>query len=400
MRSADIAVHAAVSRRDPLTAVVAVGLCTFLGILPSNIIPFQIGVLIDSCGLSELQASFIGTSEIAAVAVTAISVSPFVHRVSHSKCAIAGICLAAAAQVISMLVSTFTLLLICRLLAGVGLGFVYAAATSAGAAAINPDRVYGVAQGMALALAAPLYALMGIVGAHGDQFAYFLVCAIMILAVLPACQWLDSDAARADALSGAQGYPLRSGMVLGLITVLFNLGLSPIWAFVERVGVNLHLSKDRVGLLLSVAGVAGVAGSLTASWVGSRVARKPVLILAFILAAASGASTMSGLSIPLWGIGAFVYVYTFSFIYPYLLAVGADLDSSGRLNTALVGMGMIANSFGPLIGGVLATERSYARVGVFCVALCVAVLVLLLFSGHMLRPRARSDEGEITRVSA
>jgi predicted MFS family arabinose efflux permease len=253
---------------------------------------------------------------------------------------------------------------------------------------------------MALALAAPLYALMGIVGAHGGQFAYFLVCAIMILAVLPACQWLDSDAARADALSGAQGYPLRSGMVLGLITVLFNLGLSPIWAFVERVGVNLHLSKDRVGLLLSVAGVAGVAGSLTASWVGSRVARKPVLILAFILAAASGASTMSGLSIPLWGIGAFVYVYTFSFIYPYLLAVGADLDSSGRLNTALVGMGMIANSFGPLIGGVLATERSYARVGVFCVALCVAVLVLLLFSGHMLRPRARSDEGEITRVSA
>ena len=387
------------SRRDPLTAVVAVGLCTFLGILPSNIIPFQIGVLVDACGLSELQASFIGTSEIAAVAVTAILVSPFVHRVSHSKCAIAGICVAAAAQVISMLVSSFAPLLICRLLAGVGLGLVYAAATSAGAAAINPDRMYGVAQGMALALAAPLYALMGIVGARGGQFAYFLVCTILILAVFPACRWLDFDGALALPQSGPRGFTLRSGMVLGLITVLFNLGLSPIWAFVERVGVNLHLGKDRVGLLLSIAGAAGVAGSLTASRVGSRVARRPVLILAFIFAAASGASTMSGLSVPLWGIGAFVYVYTFSFIYPYLLAVGADLDSSGRLNTALVGMGMIANSFGPLIGGILATEGSYARVGVFCTALCLSVIVLLMFSGQLLRPRARSDEGDLAHVS-
>ena len=76
----------------------AVGFGSLMGVLVANSIPFLIGGLIDGLGFTEIQGGVIGSVEMAALAITAIAVTPLLARVSRMKVALAGGAVAAIAE--------------------------------------------------------------------------------------------------------------------------------------------------------------------------------------------------------------------------------------------------------------------------------------------------------------
>lgn len=373
-----------IMEKDSWTLIAAVGLGTFLGILPNNIIPFQIGVVIESLGFSEIESGILGTIEIATIALTTMLLFAVVARVSRVKMAYIGVLIAAISQCSCAYISDFNLLALMRITTGLGLGLVYAAVTSAAASANSPDRIYGIATAITLGLAVPLYPLMGAVGEWWGHYGFFWAAGIIVVVTMPSFKWLKYSPVKSPDSLVAKPSHKYSAVMLSIIVVLFNLGLSPVWAFIERVGSQLGLRGDEIGLLLSLEGISGMLGAITASWCANRHGRKFPLILAFILCAISSTMAMSGWGVITYVLGAIIYGYIFTFVYPFLLAIGATIDPSGRLCTGLVGLGAIIFAMGPTIGGFLASIGSYQLIGSFSTVVCTVVIFLLFYNGQRL----------------
>ena len=191
--------------RDPWNLILAVAAATMVGLLPGTVTGFLVGGLIDSLGLSEVQAGALVTLEICAVAVTAMLVAPFMTRLSAVRMAQAGVLLALAMQFASILLDSFWMLVPARLATGVGEGLALAGATATVAAALNPDRVYGYSLAGFMALSVVLIPVLaetlGQLGLDGG-FGLLGVLYLLLLAPLPTLSRVSPKSMPVGAATG------------------------------------------------------------------------------------------------------------------------------------------------------------------------------------------------------
>ena len=127
--------------------IVATCTANTLAFIIPNTSPFVIGGLIVGLSLNEASAGFILTTELLAMGIAALCVAPFMAILSRRWLAIGATILIAASNAfaVSDLAANITILIIVRVVAGVGAGMVLATANAAIAAASSPARLYGFA---------------------------------------------------------------------------------------------------------------------------------------------------------------------------------------------------------------------------------------------------------------
>ena len=371
--------------RDSWTVIAAVAVGMTIGFVPSSLTPFLVGGVIDSLELSEIQAGVLGSCEMTAVALTAMLMAPFMARLSRVRVGLWGALLAGSAQLGSALLDSFMPLVATRLAAGIGSGLVLAATTAAAAAARNPDRLYGYATaGYMAAISLMTPAAASIIDVHGIAGGYVALGGLYLLG-LPALGWLGR-AARALELRDVAAAPLPRGRLLLMIGLVAMLGLSsgPIWAFMERVGVQLGIAAHRIGVITSIGLLSGLATALVTGAIGPRWGRTRPLALAF---------TLLGLTSLGFGIvsseasylGVIVlFLVAFLFLQVFLFATVSAFDPTGRAGPAVAGGFNLALGPGPALGGVLVSTGSYSAPGWFAFGACLLGVLLVVGLGQFM----------------
>jgi hypothetical protein len=173
--------------------------------------------------------------------------------------------------------------------------------------------------------------------------------AVLIVLLLPMSPWL----ARSTVLSAqvrTRNALLDTAALSALGAVLtFYLAIGGVWTYVERIGLQDGLPAPVVASDLAIASLFGIAGCLTAVWLKAHIGRAAPLCVGYgILLAATW--MLSRPATPFaFATSTFAFLYAWTFSLPFLLAVVASLDRTGRLSVLInlmIGAGL---GFGPVI---------------------------------------------------
>jgi len=369
--------------RDPRSLIAAVSVGNSIGVMPGSIAAFWVGGLMDSRGFSEVAAGAISTAEIVAVAITSVLVAPFMPRLPIRGVAIGGVLLASGAQFGSTLIESPWLLGAVRLLAGVGAGLALAAGNTSGAAAKDPDRLYGYAISILLVfVAVTSYGLAAVMAQAGVEGGFVMIGALYLLGLTFLRGLRPAPGATASAVGGA--LPRRELVLLIGTIVLVGFATGPTWSFMERVGVRMGLELERVGFFYLIATCVGILGPVLAGVLGGRFGRTRPIAIAQVGLGLSCVVIVHAQGEATYFAGMVGLLITYMFLYPFVLATIACFDPAGRVGPAAAGLFFFVLGLGPFLGGLLVTHGSYATPGWFGMGILGAAALLLTLCGGSL----------------
>ncbi len=342
-----------------MTAVVTLAAVVSVTLLAA---PGVVGALISGLRFTPKQAGYTIAIEQACMSLAAIPALWWMPR--FDRVFIGRLCLCAAVVTNLLCVGThdFTAIAVLRGLTGIAEGSVMAICLAVVAGAISL---------LVLARIAPDY----------RSPVLFFALALLMAAVLPTVRWLPHPA---GALANASvGRPaVTAGAAAALAAVLtFYLAISGVWTYLERIGLQNAIAPEVIARALSIASVFGIGGCWCAAWVGNRLGRGWPLGVGYgiLLSAASMLAT------PVNAFGfaasAFAFLYAWTFSLPFLLAVVAARDPTGRLSpliNLMIGAGL---GLGPTLYAVsLKTTPNFRLAVPYAIVVGATSLGLALWS--------------------
>jgi MFS family permease len=168
---------------------------------------------------------------------------------------------------------------------------------------------------------------------------------------------------------------------IGMLSILsFCIGLNGTWAYMERIGDAAGINSLTIAGTLSTASIFGIVGAVVATILGNKIGRLPVILFGIGLLIL-GLFLMQGTpSVLSYTIAAFIFKYSWTFTFPYLLAVMAGIDRTGKLlivSNIVIGGGM---ALGPAISAQLIGDSGlhYGRIIVMAMAVMVVSAILIM----------------------
>jgi predicted MFS family arabinose efflux permease len=381
------------ARLDRISLIVGFG--TTLGLASQSAAPWVLGALVQSGGFSATSASLVVTVELIASGVTTALLAPIVHRIPHKRTLVLATLLLIAAQVASMLVTDAPVLFAARVLSGMGYGAVFAIATAAGVAAANPAAAYATAGSLSLLLGTCLNPMLG----YGSQYhaapgvfagllAYSLLLALPLFAMR-----FDTERPRAARESGAPAAPLRPGRVAIALAIigLFAIATNGTYVFVERIAAHVGLGGTTLGNGLAVVSLLGSVGGIAAAALNTRIGNVMPFVGGMAAMALSTALLIGAWQPMIFWIGFTAWVGVYWFVYPYILALAAAIDPSGRAATA-TGSGLVL--FGAVGSALAGWMSDHGGLGLYrLVALALFGLAALIGAALWLRVEREQKPG-------
>jgi len=369
------------------TAACAAGLNVGFGAL--SYVTLTIGVLVDGYGFSIERAALLGTAELAAMAVTSLALAPAAAAVSLGRLAFWGAIVSGLGNFSTAWAEGFTLVLLTRLIAGVGAGVVAPLVNVAFSASRQPVKLYANSMLSYMLVSALYYLVVPLIYAKLSYPAYFMAYGGMFLVSAPLLLWLGGrtgEVGHPTEIGG--GYPLVPAALVGAGAFTIWLGYSVVWSFCERIASSLGMSPATIGQVFSLALIIGLLGTLMASRAGDRYGVVwPVgiggLCMGLAYLGVTMAPTALFYSISMYGFGVVLL-----FFMPYLIGFCALIDASGRLAAAVSGLLPVAAACGPVVGGLILARSSYAALGIF--GFCCALLFCVCVGAAFVLRRARA----------
>jgi MFS family permease len=308
--------------------------------------------------------------ELAVSALTTLCLSARVHSHSTLRWALSGSLLAIVGTVLTLVSPAFPMLIVTRLVAGIGAGVVGAEVTSVLSRGIDRERLIAIVTIISIVNAAFWLAILPYMidrlGYRAPYICLLLIClsgAYLLLRV-PAL----SDQGYANKQLSKSPFP-RSAAFAVMAVFLTQLGQGAFWSLEESYGSNAGLNGHAIGIILSVATLMLLLGAVGAAWAGDRFGRFTSL---FVLLAFNSLSIVLVSTIGVrWvyaGANILQAVTNLSCVI-YQLGLSASLDRMGRavaISTALVTLG---NGIGPALAAYLSEVFGAPFVGVFVLAL-------------------------------
>lgn len=276
----------------------------------------------------------------------------------------------------------YTNLLLIRAVTGFGGGTLMVLSMVSGQDADNPDRVYGYwVVGQLIAGTVGLFLLPYLFAGFGLKSFYFALGGITLLISPLYRGFLEPAAAQPSKSGGATSSRFILLAVLTVAAILtFYIAIGGVWTFASMAATQAGFANESIGGILAIASFFGIAGAMTATYMGGRSARQAMLIFGYavLILAVVGLAVFSGGTAYIVAVCAFKFAWTF--VLPFIVAEVAGRDPSGRLVAAtslIIGTGL---SLGPLFAGLM-LGAAWSLTSVFvAAALCGVVSVACLFA--------------------
>jgi predicted MFS family arabinose efflux permease len=364
--------------RDPRWLLPCVVGALGAGLIGFNALPIVVGALVDGAGLEPSHAGWLGSLELAGMAVSALMLAPRIGTLSLRRLGLGAALLAALAHGLSAWVDGFVALAALRLLAGLGEGAIVGVGNALIAASRDPDRFAARVEIVGGFAAALLLVALPYAAVLGAQRGVFLAMAAIVCVCMPVIAWIPDRrlAARPKVDLGIALGP-RALPVLAA-GFLLTSGESAIWAFLERIGVHVGVAPASIGLLLGASTVVGLLGAGLAVWLGTRFGRRIPFVLGISAQALACWAVVHATTVSPYVVASLGYALTFFFVQPYLIGTAAVVDPQGRVVAAYAGVVLVGGGLGPAIGGALVGSFSYPALGWQLVFASAAAILAIL----------------------
>jgi len=327
--------------------------------------------------------------ELFVFAIMALVIAGPLARVSRVAIALLGAVIAITGSVLSSLVDSYSMLIACRLLVGMGGALVGAAGTAAAASSAHPERVFAI-----ITITSNL--LLSFEPAMLEWFAFgpygmdggFLALAITIALFMPVLLWLSppprtASSATFSPWAALLQAPNRALAIAAMFALLiYETGQGGIWTYMAEIGERSNLADQAVANTMSAAALLGLLGAFLAFWIGDRFGSKWPIVLGIGINVSAAVGLGFSASPAQFIVLNTIWYAAYYFVTPYLLGVMAKLDDLGRWAVAVDAMWWLGDATGPPIAGLIVERSGYDLLAVF--PACTGAISITIFM-RMLR---------------
>lgn len=353
----------------------AVWAAVYLGIAAATlpaVLPIMVGVLTENLGFGPVRAGYVASANMVGVALGGLVCTAAAGRWSWRTLIRGGAAVMIGTNLLTMLVTSFPQVATLRFISGVGEGVVGAVCYAAMGQSRQPARAlafYIAGQGLMGALG--MGAIPTVVARAGWPWLFALVSVVAAPAFWLARSVETLHAAR-DNGTGTERPVVTwlSWYALGGILV-FAIGMSAVWAFVERIGHAKGIDLAHLSLSLSASAVANMAGSLLVGFSAHRLGAVAGLTIGCSLASAGFFALVGSGNWELYLVAVALVFFAWGFYVPFQFRLLAHVDAGGTrtyLIPLVTGGGV---TVGAALGGLLVAHggtRALCMFGFACVA--------------------------------
>lgn len=337
----------------PLAAILGYA----VGMLPVNLVNFQIVAFSQNQGLSEGPASLVIMCELAAFALSLIF-SGFIPSRAYQTVGVVGSISACLAQLGCIAIQDLFSICALKVVAGAGMG----AACSIMIRLISQSEDAGKSYGIANALFAFLIGVMsvaipwlpsddpGIRAFVPLSLCSLSVALIVIFAVRHGATFEVAIKSNAAPLADVDHKRATALLFAALITFL---PLGGIWTFSVASGLSLGISERGVGVALALMMPGGVAGGALSAWLSGRIRNTTQLLIACALSVCVCIAVSLPTGVISFTLGFMFYALTYTFGVTAFEATSIDVDADGRLAAIVFGVTLLSNALGTIVVGTL-----------------------------------------------
>ena len=322
--------------------------------------PAVAGQLVQKLGFSPQQVGWTISAELAGLSLASLPAFYWLKRVSWRKVLFISLLAVAIGNLISTQLEGFVALASVRFLTALFAGNVMVITMQTAASMTYPARSYSIwVIGQLVLGAIGLAVLPLLFTQYGLPALYLLLCAMSLLLLFTVGYYPDGFIGNSSATVSAT-LTAKWVLVVALLGLaFFYIAIGGVWTFVEQIAINRieHTSeaefRQRIGLILSIATVAGIVSAGLASLMGASNKQLRWVLVGSGMLSLSIALLLLNMNIERFSASVILFKFTWTFTLPFILAGFAALDRSGFLVTAsnvIIGGGL---AFGPIVAGYL-----------------------------------------------
>ncbi|HEY8570262.1 MFS transporter [Microbulbifer sp.] len=357
----------------------------FVAMMGSSILtllPLWVGAFTDQGIFSAQQIGWLAAADVIGIFLSSASAIFWVRHVRWRRTVLSGMALFLIANLASIGNTDFGALMLVRVLAGIGCGSAYAIALAGLSDRPNPPLAFGlmvtaqVIFGTIGFFAVPrLMQQLGIDGFFHYLNGWLVISLLLCVLAFPA------SSRQVDSQNSSQLGALIHPKALTVIftTVIYYCGVSAVWAYLERIGVDMGLENAAVGDLLGIGFAISGLGSLATPLLASYLGRIPTLLLAMLVQVATMAALIGGQTLDaylLYATTSIVFQFFWSFSIPLLMDQFNRIDQSGRFIVLCASAFKIGEILGPPLAAALISAGGFAAVlglGMGCLLLALGM---------------------------
>ena len=364
-----------------MAARIFLAFLTTAGLFYVNIMPAIVDGLVEGLGFSSQKAGQIGSANTYGAAVGAFLIVLFVQRIRWRPVALRLLVVLIAIDLLSMLVSDFSIFLPARFLHGlvggaiVGIGFAVIART------LEPDRTFGVLLfvqfglgGLGVMVIPPLVPVLGTWILFVALISFSLVTLLMVPFLsdypLPMPLSVEDTSGQTMHETPIRYFPLLLTLLAIFLFQAANMGL---YAYIIGLGRSYGLTTEFISPTLGAAAWIAMAGSALVIILSTKYGRTLPLTAGILLTVlGTWALHFSALPWVYWVANAGVGI-TWAFVIPYLLGLSAAFDETGQMAAFGGFSSKMGLASGPLAASFLIQTDNYApliNVGIAALLLC------------------------------
>jgi MFS family permease len=361
-----------------LWPVGAVFLCSEAG---GYLMPLVLEAVTRTYSISEAAAGPVMAMQLAAYAIAAVGLSPWLGKLSPRRGAAFALGLIVAGNLLSASQPLLATLLTGRVLAGLGEGSAAAVATAMLARTADPDRAFARMFTAVVLMTLVIFLGLPTLMAGRDARVLFVGMSAVPLLAIPAIAFLSDRVVlpKNRTVAPGQAMSLPAAVVCAALS-LYAIAANAYWVYLERIATSIGMTPATYGKAFAAGSVCALAGPLAAQWLGTRFGRILPLCIGCGLVGGGGWLATHGTTPAVFVLGITTSSAALMFGAPYFLGLASELDPAGRVAAAARGFNAAGAALAPAIaGGILGVTGTYRSIGWTSLVAAVAALGLVLF---------------------
>ncbi|WP_104402529.1 MFS transporter [Vibrio penaeicida] len=344
-----------------------------------NFLPSVVNALAGEIGYSDVEAGqIVALNGYGGLLGSSIAIM-LVRRISWRFSMFVFLAVLAVIDVSTVWVEGYHLMLGWRFLGGLFGGLSLGVAFSVLARLDSPDRAFGTLLFVQFSVGSlVIYALPElekILSTHAVFYLMtsFALISMILLLSLPAISLNSAPVQLRMKLSAKR----RNVLLLLTAIISYQIAASAIWVYVGLIGQAASISAEEVSFYIAVTGLLGLLGAMLPAFSGNRFGRLNWVAAGVTLSMISAVLLNYSDSVVLYITAMSLLFFSWPAVQSYLLAVTADMDSSGQLSTIAAVVSSIGLATGPLLASSLLNNGSFSVMLYTCVATFLLSFVCL-----------------------
>lgn len=316
--------------------------------------PLLVGQYISELGVSESHAGMILSAEMAAFALGSATLFAVLGK-SWRRIVTVALLLMVVGNGLFLFVDSLFAIVLARIIAGFGSGMLMTMTIQVIALTREPDRVYGLWTVGQLLLGALGMVVFPTMTASGGLKAVFLSWALLSVLLLATVHFFpqgrDAHIKPSNTKSANRRFLLGLLCLCGLF--VYYSGQTAVWVYLERLAESWGIGQDTVAQILFASLIAGIAGSGLAIVLGKSLGRTAPISASLLISATGIFLFLESRGTTIFAVAACLFNFGWYMFLPYLSAVIADTDDSGKLLTGLAVTFPVSLAVGPAVAALL-----------------------------------------------